>query len=259
MRAAQARIGLDQERLAARMRALGQTAWRRQTVARVQQSQRRLTAEEVLDLALALETTMASLLAATGDDKDIEFPTGVLDVESIQASAMGYNTEPVRWDGDVPVFSTAEPARLRHIRDQMPWRFYDKRAHQAVFPVVAAIVTSHKGVLIGRRNDGTPPWTFIAGEQEPGEDRADTVIREVKEETGLDIRPGEVIGERDHPATGRRMIYMAARPAGRRTSVFVGDEAELAEVRWVSLAEAEELLTGMYEPVREYLTRTLKG
>src|SRR5215472_9337572 len=31
-------------------------------------------------------------------------------------------------------------------------------------PVVAAIVTSEHGVLVGRRNDGNPPWTFIAGE-----------------------------------------------------------------------------------------------
>ncbi|MGH3276365.1 MAG: hypothetical protein ACRDNZ_18810 [Streptosporangiaceae bacterium] len=30
--------------------------------------------------------------------------------------------------------------------------------------VVAAIVTSPLGVLLGRRNDGTPPWTFIAGQ-----------------------------------------------------------------------------------------------
>jgi hypothetical protein len=35
-------------------------------------------------------------------------------------------------------------------------------------PVVAAIVTSELGVLIGRRNDGKPPWTFIEGEIEPG-------------------------------------------------------------------------------------------
>jgi hypothetical protein len=32
--------------------------------------------------------------------------------------------------------------------------------------VVAAIVTSKHGVLVGRRNDGKPPWTFIAGEIE---------------------------------------------------------------------------------------------
>ena len=54
------------------------------------------------------------------------------------------------------------------------------------------------------------------------------------------------------------MIYLAARPV-RGTDVFVGDEDELAEVRWVSLAEADELMAecGMFEPVHEYLAREL--
>jgi GntR family transcriptional regulator len=120
-------------------------------------------------------------------------------------------------------------------------------------PVVAAIVTSHVGVLVARRNDGTPPWTFIAGEVEPGESPADAVIREVKEETGLQVRPGEVIGRRVHPQTGREMIYVAARPV-HGTRAFVGDEQELAEVRWVDLAQADELMGGMiFEPVRSHL------
>jgi len=123
-------------------------------------------------------------------------------------------------------------------------------------PVVAAIVTSRLGVLVGRRNDGIPPWTFIAGEVEPGEQPEDAAVREVKEETGCLVRAAEKIGERVHPKTGRTMIYMAAAPT-HGTDVFVGDRAELAEVRWVSLAEADELLPGMYEPVREYLARTL--
>ncbi len=122
--------------------------------------------------------------------------------------------------------------------------------------IVAAIVTSALGVLVGRRNDGKPPWTFIAGEVEPGESPEDAAVREVKEETGCLVRIGEIIGERDHPATGRHMIYMAARPT-HGTDVFVGDEAELAEVRWVGLAEADDLLPGMYGPVRDYLVRTL--
>jgi 8-oxo-dGTP pyrophosphatase MutT (NUDIX family)/transcriptional regulator with XRE-family HTH domain len=121
--------------------------------------------------------------------------------------------------------------------------------------VVAAIVTSSLGVLVGRRVDRTPPWGFISGEIEPGELPEDAAVREVKEETGLEVRAGQVIGERDHPATGRHMIYMAAEPT-RGTEVFVGDEAELAEVRWVSLAEADELMGGqMFGPVREYLAR----
>jgi hypothetical protein len=52
------------------------------------------------------------------------------------------------------------------------------------------------------------------------------------------------------------MIYMTGRPV-RGTSIFVGDSDELAEVRWVSLAKADELLPGMYEPVREYLAREI--
>lgn len=123
-------------------------------------------------------------------------------------------------------------------------------------PVVAAVVTSALGVLVGRRNDATPPWTFIAGEVEPGERPEDAAVREVKEETGLRVTVGQVIGERVHPKTGRTMIYMAAAPT-HGTDAFVGDSDELAEVRWVGLAEADELLPGMYEPVREYLAATI--
>jgi 8-oxo-dGTP pyrophosphatase MutT (NUDIX family) len=79
--------------------------------------------------------------------------------------------------------------------------------------VITAIVTSDRGVLIGHRHDGKPPWTFIAGEQKPGEVYVDTILREVKEETGLEIVAGDILGERVHPKTERRMVYVAARPA----------------------------------------------
>jgi hypothetical protein len=50
------------------------------------------------------------------------------------------------------------------------------------------------------------------------------------------------------------------RPWGRgrsRPDVFVGDQDELAEVRWVTLPEAEELLPGLFEPVHRYLLEQL--
>jgi hypothetical protein len=42
------------------------------------------------------------------------------------------------------------------------------------------------------------------------------------------------------------------------TDVFVGDQDELAEVRWVTLAQAEDLMQphGMFRPVREFLARS---
>jgi 8-oxo-dGTP diphosphatase len=120
-----------------------------------------------------------------------------------------------------------------------------------------AIVTSSKGVLVGKRNDEKQPWTFIAGENEPGESPADTIIRAVREETGLQIAPDRILGERVHPETGRHMVYVSARPVGVSTRIFVADEGELDEIRWVGLAEADELMPDMVEPVRNHLAATL--
>jgi 8-oxo-dGTP pyrophosphatase MutT (NUDIX family) len=125
-------------------------------------------------------------------------------------------------------------------------------------PIATAVVTSTSplGVLIGRRNDGKPPWTFIAGEVEPGEEPEFAAERETKEETGLEVRAVRRLGERIHPKTGRDMIYIACAPTVG-TDIFVGDPIELAEVKWASLAEADELLPGMFGPVHEYLSQEL--
>jgi 8-oxo-dGTP diphosphatase len=127
----------------------------------------------------------------------------------------------------------------------------------AMQPVVTAIVTSDRGVLVGQRRDGKPPWTFIAGEQRLDERPEQTAEREVKEEAGgLKVHVGEKIGERVHPKTGRLMIYMAARPT-HGTEVVVGNPVELTAVDWVSLAKADELMADMFGPVREHLAREL--
>ena len=124
-------------------------------------------------------------------------------------------------------------------------------------PVVAlAIVTSDLGVLIERRHDGIPPWTFAGGEVFAGESPAAAVVRRVPQETGVTVTGTEVIGRRIHPKTGRVLIYLSASPAGS-TDVHVGDPDDLAEVRWASLGEAEEWMPDMFPAVRDYLRRTL--
>jgi len=278
------------------MAALG-FGWRQQIVASAESGQRRLTIGEVFGLAFVLETSIGVLLEPPPDDKRIALPSGrTIDAASAAWSVRSFNDGTITWDGDVPEFSEIPESRRKkdvmdaavgpiarygryqprledvhspeivgpeHFSSAPPtaedldnWQGWKGTSDRLNQPVVAAIVTSGQGVLIGRRNDRTPPWTFIAGEVEPGERPEDAAVREVKEETGLEVRAGQIVGERDHPATGRHMIYMAAEPT-RGTEVFVGDEAELAEVRWVSLAEADELLPGMFGPVREYLAATI--
>ena len=272
------------------MRALGFSAWVRQTVTRVERSRRRLTAEEILGLAYALETSIGSLMDPSPDDKQVAFPSGqAISVGSVQRSVRHFYDGAVGWFGDAPDFgsgtwpwpageagpetasdvalgafldglSPGTRAQIVEVLRRSPVSGAGAQANEPRPVVVAAIVTSAKGVLITRRRDGEPPWGFVTGEVEPGEQPEDAAIREVKEETGLEVRiTGEVIGERDHPQTGRHMTYLAVRPVRGRTNVFVGDRSELAEVRWASLAEAEDLLPGMFEPVREHLARVLAG
>lgn len=252
-RAARAALDIGQADVAERMNALGFTEWRRQTVARVEQGKRRISAEETFALAYALEVGVTRLMSPIEEDRWVAFPNGkVVHAQHGMQRMRGTADDAIRWEGNTPVFMV-EQARFGPADDGGEPDYF-----AAQQPVVAAIVTSPEGVLVGRRNDGKPPWTFIAGEQDAVKDEnpADTAVREVKEETGLRVTAREVIGERVHPKTHRTMIYLAARPT-HGTDVFVGDEDELAEVRWVSLAEADELLPGMFEPVREHLAREL--
>ena len=252
IRAARNRADIGQASVATRMRNLGFPGWHPQTVSSSEKGKRRTTAEEILGLALALETTVQRLMTPLGEDKWVELPSGQsLNVEAVVHLVAGTNDGVLRWHGDTPYRTGAALAALAV---EASWPEESDAAGRR--PVAAAIVVSDRGVLVGKRTDGTPPWTFIAGEVEPGETSADAVIREVKEETGCLVRFSGIIGKRVHPATGRTMIYVSAAPT-HGTDVFVGDEAELAEVRWVGLAEADELLPGMFEPVREYLSREL--
>ena len=132
----------------------------------------------------------------------------------------------------------------------------EKATDPEAAPVVAAVVTSARGLLVTWRNDATPPAGFLTGEIEPVESPADAMVRECKEEAGLRVAAGEVLGRRVHPRTRRTMVYVAGEPVSAPDGVFVGDAEELAAVRWVSLAEADEAFApfgGMFPPVHEYL------
>jgi 8-oxo-dGTP pyrophosphatase MutT (NUDIX family)/transcriptional regulator with XRE-family HTH domain len=254
--------------------------WSRQTVSMAEQGSRAWVASDLLAVAVVLQTTVGELLrpplgetavdlggpeSVPGDTlRDVTLTRGREDLSmaEINRTIAALHDIAIRGQSD----SEQVLSLIRDLDTQithrigaggvvsLPWApgtDPGEPVRQAQ-PIVAAIVTSPDGVLVTKRRDGKPPWGFVTGEVEPGELPADAAVREVKEETGLLVLSGAVIGERDHPQTGRHMIYMACAPTNG-LDVAVGDEAELEEVRWVSLADADKLLPGMYQPVRDYL------
>ena len=103
VRAARSRAGLELEPVAAHMRALGQSAWRRQTVSAVERGKRRLTAVEAYALAIALRTTVMNLRSPKPDDQSVELPGSTLPaLPVVIASSIvaGENLGWVTWPAD---------------------------------------------------------------------------------------------------------------------------------------------------------------
>ena len=121
-------------------------------------------------------------------------------------------------------------------------RLREKIGHDLLWLVgVTAYVEDADGrVLLGRRAD-TGEWALVYGINEPGEEPADTVIREVAEETGVDVEPLELVSVRaaDYVTTyanGDQTQYLdltfACRPApGGCSTPRVADDESL-EVGW---------------------------
>jgi 8-oxo-dGTP diphosphatase len=115
-----------------------------------------------------------------------------------------------------------------------------------------AIITSPDlRVLIAKRRDGIPPWTFLGGDIHEGESPAGALRRRVRAESGLEAQSVRFIGRRIHPKTSRVMVYchVEAGPG----DPLNGDPEDLEEVRWASIDETRDLMPDMYEAVRQYL------
>ena len=84
---------------------------------------------------------------------------------------------------------------------------------------VSGYVEDEQGrVLLGRRSD-TGEWAMVYGINEPGEEPADTVAREVKEETGVDVIVTDLVSVKSSPASGATRVL---RNSGAPLSTMAG-------------------------------------
>ncbi len=96
-------------------------------------------------------------------------------------------------------------------------------------------------------------WTLPKGKLNPGETHEEAALREVKEETGLDVRLGEPAGQvnyRDRKGRPKVVRYWTMQPVGSSDGQFAPN-AEVDQLRWIPLAEAGPALT--YDHDRQIL------
>ena len=113
-------------------------------------------------------------------------------------------------------------------------------------PVVAvgAIVFDDAGrVLLVRR--GRPPgeglWTVPGGKLEPRESLADAVVREVREETGLDVACGDLVAVVERTGDTWHYVILDYLAEPRVGTLCAGDD--VTDARWVALDELDQLST----------------
>ncbi len=103
-------------------------------------------------------------------------------------------------------------------------------------------------ILVQKRND--PSWsgiTFPGGHVEYGEMFYDSVIREVKEETGLDIESPRICGIKQfRTANDERYVVILYKTDRFSGEIVSSDEGE---VFWIKRSELEnyELADGFYD------------
>ena len=122
-------------------------------------------------------------------------------------------------------------------------------------PMVAAI-----------RPQGKPEglWALPKGNIDPGESPAETAFREVREETGVEGRLVEKLGDVKYTYTrrdGERVFkvvsfFLLRAVRGRLGEIDEAMKVEVAEARWLPLDEAPRLLS--YDGERKMAAKALE-
>jgi ADP-ribose pyrophosphatase YjhB (NUDIX family) len=84
-------------------------------------------------------------------------------------------------------------SRIEHFNDP------HAPAANRLVPAASAIVVDQAGRILLHRRADNELWSIPGGGMEIGERIADTVVREVKEETGLEVRPETIVGIYSNP------------------------------------------------------------
>jgi len=97
-------------------------------------------------------------------------------------------------------------------------------------------------------------WSFPKGKLDPGEHEVTAAVREVAEETGVDVRLGPPLSPQTYEVGGptprlKRVHYWVGRAVGDDDVSAYRPNAEIDDVAWVEVDKAREQLTYGYDVV----------
>jgi NAD+ diphosphatase len=108
-------------------------------------------------------------------------------------------------------------------------------AYPRLSPAVIVLVERGDTVLLGKNaRFPLPMYSTLAGFVEPGETLEETVHREIREETGIEVRDIRYFGSQPWPFPDSLMIAFTAAYAGGELRP---DPAELSDARWFGVDE----------------------
>ncbi|WP_294479752.1 8-oxo-dGTP diphosphatase [uncultured Ruminococcus sp.] len=112
-----------------------------------------------------------------------------------------------------------------------------RRTENAEFTVLCLIEDGSRVLLQDRVKADWKGYTLPGGHVENGESFVDAVIREMKEETGLDIYEPKLVGVKQFPIEGGRYIVMLYKATKFSGEVVSSDEGRMEWVEYSRLSE----------------------
>lgn len=109
--------------------------------------------------------------------------------------------------------------------------------------VTGVLIEDGQILLLNQDTDSGRSFSMPGGKLEDGESLAGALVREMKEETGLDVEPGRLLYVCDHlPAKVVHMTFEARRTGGTIGEIAVGaDTTPIRGVEFVPLAKLTSL------------------